>query len=168
MSRDPLRRVGTRSDVVGVVGSLLSGSELCKDEPGTKSWSAPAVAVPAEAAGVYTVAAGLSGTAPRAGEWGREVTPTLVVGEGQVPWRGRVTRVSGGYLAVDRDSRHGVRRGMTVHLGSAGTPEGLGVVVATLPGESTVEVRELYGSVVAREGMRFELDRGEWMADWGP
>ena len=129
------------------------------------SWT---VSVPVTGPGVYGVAAGLRGKTTTGAAWEREVTRTVVAGEGEIPWRGVVTQAEGSYLTINRGARHGMRAGLRVLLGPIGAPEGVGLIVSVLPAESTVEVQEMSGSSVAQAEMTFEVDRAEWAGDLRP
>jgi hypothetical protein len=141
-------------------GKVTTGPPLTPSGTGTFS-----LAVPVEDGGIYTVTAGLEGDSPTARQWAREITRTVVIGSGMVPWRGSITRVEGSYLTINRGSRHGVREGMTVILKPGNLPAGTGLVVSTFTSTSTVEVQELSGSALPTQGMTIELDRKQWMAD---
>lgn len=140
--------------------ATIDGPEL--SNLGSGAWS---LSVPIDKAGIYTVTAGLAGTLRDGGNWVRETTRTVVVGQGMVPWRGVITRVEGGYVTINRGSNHGVREGMSVTFRPGGSTAGSGIVISVFSSSATVEVQELWGSAMAEQGMTIELDRTQWMAD---
>lgn len=141
-------------------GQTTQGPNLANSGSGT--WSLP---VPVDSAGIYTVTAGLNGSLSQGGDWSREITRTVVIGQGMVPWRGRVTRAEGGYITINRGRRHGVREGMRVTFRPGSSPAGSGLVTSVSSSSSTVEVQEMWGSGMVTNGMSIELDRRQWMAD---
>lgn len=115
--------------------------------------------------GTYTVTAGL------VGDHGgrtvrREVTRSVFIGTVFIPWMGRVSRVEGSYLTVNRGASHGIRPGMRVELAPNRGPGGTALVTSVLAQSCTVEVQELFGSTYPERGMRARFDRRQWSGDW--
>jgi len=120
--------------------------------------------LPVSMRGVYLVRVGLEGTL-NGSPWLRQVSRAIAVGKGMIPWRGRITRVEGSYLTIDRGELHGVREGVRVPLKPGRDPAGTGLVISVERDASTVEVQELNGSYLPEKGMVIELDRRQWMND---